>query len=127
MGRALFVTKNESRACSSYALACHAYINVESCLIERSYSMSNIASSAKTSSQQADIVLEGGGVRGIGHIGALSVLEERGYRWVNIAGTSAGALVAAMMAANYSSGEMNQIMRDEVDFRRFAQDKGLDS
>ena len=88
--------------------------------------MFNIASSTNTSSQLADIVLEGGGVRGIGHVGALSVLEDRGYRWVNIAGTSAGAFVAAMMAANYRAKEMNQIMRDEVDFRRFAQDKGLD-
>jgi NTE family protein len=87
--------------------------------------MYNIESSEKKSSQETDIVLEGGGVRGIGHVGALSVLEERGYSWVNIAGTSAGAFVAAMLAANYSAQEMNQIMRNEVDFRRFAQDRGL--
>ena len=48
---------------------------------------------------QADIVLEGGGVRGIGHVGALSVMEEKGYRPVHIAGTSAGAFVAALLAA----------------------------
>lgn len=89
--------------------------------------MSNIALSIETSPQEADIVLEGGGVRGIAHVGALSVLEERGYHWVNIAGTSAGAFVAAMMAANYSGQEMNEIMRNEVDFRSFAQDKGPDS
>jgi NTE family protein len=61
--------------------------------------MSDVASSANTPLLQADIVLEGGGVRGIGHVGALSVLEEKGYHWVNIAGTSAGACVAAMVAA----------------------------
>ncbi len=88
--------------------------------------MSNGISSEQKSPQDTDLVLEGGGVRGIGHVGALSMLEERGYRWVNIAGTSAGAFVAAMMAANYSAGEMYEIMRKEVDFRRFAQDKGLD-
>ncbi len=40
--------------------------------------MSDAASSANTPLLQADIVLEGGGVRGIGHVGALSVLEEKG-------------------------------------------------
>ena len=44
-----------------------------------------------TTRLQADVVLEGGGVRGIGHVGALSIMEEMGYSWVNIAGTSAGA------------------------------------
>src|SRR6476469_9031794 len=43
----------------------------------------------------ADVVLEGGGMRGIAHVGALSVAEARGYRWQQCAGTSAGALVAA--------------------------------
>jgi NTE family protein len=74
---------------------------------------------------QADVVLEGGGVRGIGHVGALSVMEEKGYRWVNIGGTSAGAFVAAMLAAGYKASEMYSIMK-EVQFSRFAQDSGLD-
>lgn len=60
-------------------------------------------------------------------MGALSVLEELGYRLVNIAGTSFGAFVAAMIAANYSAGEIKQILRDEVNFHSFAQDKGLNS
>jgi len=75
---------------------------------------------------QADVVLEGGGVRGIGHVGALSVAEEKGYQWANIAGTSAGAFVAAMLAAGYSANEIHSIMKNEVDFSRFAQDPGLD-
>ena len=52
---------------------------------------------------QADLVLEGGGVRGIGHVGALSVMEEQGYSWQHIAGTSAGAYVAALLAAGHSA------------------------
>lgn len=74
---------------------------------------------------QADLVLEGGGVRGIGHVGALNVMEERGYRWLHIAGTSAGAFVAALLAAGYSASEMYDIMKNEVQFSRFAQDPGL--
>jgi NTE family protein len=75
---------------------------------------------------RADVVLEGGGVRGIGHVGALSIMEEKGYQWGNIAGTSAGAFVAAMLAAGYKASEMYSIMKNEVQFSRFASDSGLD-
>ncbi|HKV59528.1 MAG TPA: patatin-like phospholipase family protein [Ktedonobacteraceae bacterium] len=75
---------------------------------------------------QADLVLEGGGVRGIGHVGALSLMEEQGYQWVNIAGTSAGAFVAALLAAGYKASELYDIMKNEVQFSRFAHDPGLD-
>jgi NTE family protein len=87
--------------------------------------MSSLAQPLNNNQPCADAVLEGGGVRGIGHVGALTVAEEKGYSWVNVAGTSAGAFVAAMMAAGYSAKEMYGIMRDEVDFHRFAQDKGF--
>lgn len=87
--------------------------------------MSSLAQPVNNNQLRADAVLEGGGVRGIGHVGALTVAEEKGYSWVNVAGTSAGAFVAAMMAAGYSAKEMYGIMRDEVDFHRFAQDKGF--
>ena len=66
--------------------------------------MSNRDAAGNTIQLQADIVLEGGGVRGIGHVGALSVMEEKGYRWANIAGTSAGAFVAAAPRGTVSRG-----------------------
>jgi NTE family protein len=89
--------------------------------------MSDFISPGGTTTQlQADVVLEGGGVRGIGHVGALSVAEEKGYQWVNIAGTSAGAFVAAMLAAGYKASEMYDIMKNEVQFSRFSHDPGLD-
>ena len=43
-----------------------------------------------TSPLNADLVLEGGGVKGIALAGAVSVLEERGYQFHKIAGTSTG-------------------------------------
>lgn len=67
---------------------------------------------------RADAVFEGGGVKGIGLVGALAVAEERGYRWVNVAGTSAGAIVASLVAAGYGAGEMKEILQ-ELDYRRF--------
>lgn len=46
------------------------------------------------------LVLSGGGVRGVAHIGAIKALEEHGIYPSHIAGTSAGAVVGAL----YSGG-----------------------
>ena len=73
----------------------------------------------------ADAVFEGGGVKGIGLVGAIAVAEERGYRWVNLAGTSAGAIVAALLAAGYSAAEMRQVL-EELDYNRFKDTRLLD-
>jgi NTE family protein len=45
------------------------------------------------------LVLSGGGVRGIAHIGAIKALEEQGIIPTIIAGTSAGAIVGALYAS----------------------------
>lgn len=45
------------------------------------------------------IVLSGGGARGIAHLGVLEALEESGIRIDAMAGTSAGAIAAALYAA----------------------------
>ena len=47
---------------------------------------------------QRPFVLSGGGVRGAAHLGVLRALREAGLVPNAIAGTSAGALVGAMMA-----------------------------
>lgn len=46
-----------------------------------------------------DIVLEGGGVKGIALLGAVLTLYDEGYWFPRIAGTSAGAIVASLVAA----------------------------
>ncbi len=65
------------------------------------------------------MVLEGGGVKGIGLVGALSALEEAGYRPRRIAGTSAGAIVGALTAAGMPPDRMRALL-DEVSLRDFA-------
>lgn len=73
-----------------------------------------------------DLVCEGGGVKGIGLAGAWSLLYERGYRPKRIAGTSAGAITAALIAAGYTGAEVKQVLLPETgpfDFNRF-KDKG---
>jgi NTE family protein len=65
-----------------------------------------------------DVVMEGGGIKGIALVGALSVLEARGYRWVNMVGTSAGAIVATLATAGYTAAELKTII-GELDFTQF--------
>jgi NTE family protein len=49
---------------------------------------------------RAAVALGGGGARGYAHIGILQVLEERGYEIISIAGSSMGALVGGLYAAD---------------------------
>lgn len=54
---------------------------------------------------RADLVLEGGGVKGIAHAGAVTALAEAGYTFPRIAGSSAGALTGCVVAALQRAGE----------------------
>jgi NTE family protein len=52
-----------------------------------------------------DLVCEGGGVRGIGLVGAVDALTAAGYEFPRVAGSSAGAIVASLVAALRAAGE----------------------
>jgi NTE family protein len=66
----------------------------------------------------ADLVLEGGGVKGIALAGAIAVLMEDGYEFKRVAGTSAGAIVGALIAAGVGKGELISAM-SSLDYREF--------
>ena len=68
----------------------------------------------------ADLVLEGGGVKGSGLVGAVSALQtgDDPYVFKRYAGTSAGAIVASLLAAGYSTDELKVVM-DELNFILF--------
>ena len=51
-------------------------------------------------------IFEGGGAKGLAHIGALKAAEENGVRFIGVAGTSAGAIVASLVAAGYTADEL---------------------
>ncbi len=55
------------------------------------------------------IVLSGGGVRGVAHIGVLRALLEAGLEPQVVAGASCGALVGALYAAGYTPPQMLDI------------------
>ncbi|SDI31953.1 patatin-like phospholipase family protein [Natribacillus halophilus] len=59
-----------------------------------------------------DGVFAGGGVKAFAFIGALEELEKRHYRFKRVAGTSAGALMASLVAADYKSNELNEVMEE---------------
>lgn len=67
---------------------------------------------------EIDGVFSGGGIKGFSLVGAYEVLEERGYRFKRLAGTSAGAIVAGLIAADYTGRELKELIceTDLADF-----------
>lgn len=70
-----------------------------------------------------NLVFEGGGMKGIAYVGALQVLEEKSIlpQILRVAGTSAGAITAAMVGLNYSPGEIWDAV-SSMDFGKFMDD-----
>jgi NTE family protein len=75
---------------------------------------------------KADAVFEGGGVKGIALVGALYVAEHMGVEWQKVAGTSAGAITACLLAAGYTAKELIPMMTEEMDFNKFMDQDLLD-
>jgi NTE family protein len=65
-----------------------------------------------------DGVFSGGGIKGLALVGACAAIEERGFRFKRVAGTSAGSLIAGLLAAGYTSAEMAGIL-DDLDLKKF--------
>lgn len=67
----------------------------------------------------ADLVCEGGGIKGIALVGAICRLEKEGYTFQKLAGTSAGAIVASLVAVGYKGREIMEMLF-ELDLKTFA-------
>lgn len=70
---------------------------------------------------RADAVFEGGGVKGIAFAGAIAAAErDAGVKeWVNLAGTSAGSIVSALLVAGYDAAGLQKIL-GSAEYKRFA-------
>jgi NTE family protein len=69
---------------------------------------------------RADLALEGGGVKGIGLAGAVLALDEAGYSFARVAGTSAGA--ACLIASITKAGKPMTALHDylsKLEFTNF--------
>lgn len=56
-----------------------------------------------------NLVLSGGGARGLAHLGIIKVLYERGIAIKQISGASSGAVIGAFIAAGYKPDEVLKI------------------
>lgn len=65
----------------------------------------------------ANLILSGGGIKGIAYIGMFEAAEEKGFNFRNIAGVSAGAMVGAFSGAGYKACELKDILY-EFDFEK---------
>jgi predicted acylesterase/phospholipase RssA len=61
-----------------------------------------------------DIVFEGGGAKGFGFIGALKAFEQHQHEAERLIGTSAGAVIASLLAAGYTADAMRQIVAERA-------------
>ena len=71
----------------------------------------------------ADLVLSGGGVKGIGLVGAVVALMDGGYRAQRVSGTSAGSIVGSVVAAasigdQLRPGEVKELAL-QLDYHKF--------
>jgi NTE family protein len=74
-------------------------------------------------SHSCDLVLEGGGVKGLGLVGAVTTLQAHGYAFRRVAGTSAGAVVGSLVASGMEPAVMLETMQG-LDYTKF-QDKNV--
>lgn len=73
--------------------------------------------------QFRNLVFEGGGMKGLAYVGAMQVLEEKGYLSdiKRVGGTSAGAINALIFALGYSVEEQREIIESK-NFKEFMDD-----
>jgi NTE family protein len=92
--------------------------------LEEDYAATAAAAREEAASgvRRADLVLEGGGVKGIGLLGAVVEMVGQGWTFPRVAGTSAGAIVGALVAAYVHTGhdvtDLVEVM-ERLDYRKF--------
>ncbi len=67
--------------------------------------------------KEADLVLEGGSLKALAHVGVVQEMQERGWKLHHIAGASGGAIVAALAAAGYEGDDWDDFV-DRFEFER---------
>lgn len=60
--------------------------------------------------QKVGLVMSGGGARGLAHVGVIKALEENNIPIDYVAGTSMGAIIAALYAMGYSPQDMYDLL-----------------
>ena len=61
-----------------------------------------------------DLVFEGGGAKGLAFVGALRAFERRGHTPRRVIGTSAGSILAVLVAAGYNAAECMAALNERL-------------
>lgn len=72
----------------------------------------SITTATTMKNETIGLVLSGGGIRGLAHVGFLRALRETGIRIDYLSGSSAGALVGALHAMHYDSQEILEVFAE---------------
>lgn len=72
----------------------------------------------KGENMQIDGVFSGGGIKAYAYIGALQSINDHNLTFKRVAGTSAGAIIAAFLAAGYTLTEIEEFI-DKLDLKTF--------
>src|SRR5699024_12209948 len=64
-----------------------------------------------------DCVFSGGGIKAYAFLGSLKSINDKKYRIQRVAGTSAGAIIAALIAAKYTIKEIENML-DQLDIEK---------
>lgn len=67
---------------------------------------------------QIDGVFSGGGIKAYAYIGALQSIQNSDLTFKRVAGTSAGAIIAAFLAVGYTADEIRKLT-DQLDLKTF--------
>lgn len=70
-----------------------------------------------SSTESHALVMKGGGIKGLAYVGALKELQKY-YRFEWFVGTSAGAITAVLLAAGYTTEELEETL-SKTNFRNF--------
>lgn len=65
------------------------------------------------------LALGSGGAKGMAHVGVLKALEERGFSFCAVAGTSIGSIVGALYAKGYSATDIGELLK-AIDMKSLA-------
>jgi NTE family protein len=69
-----------------------------------------------------NVVIEGGGLKGLAYIGALEEVEKMGIKFKRIAGSSIGAIAGCLLALGYTSHEIKEELT-KINFKEMMDDK----
>ena len=61
-----------------------------------------------------DIVFEGGGAKGLAHVGAMEAFDTEKYQIGRLVGTSAGAMTAGLLAAGFTTEELREAAQEKL-------------